>query len=251
MRQNLAGRGCFPTGVAYPGIAHLLGDPTSGTVVEFAPEMRVDALPLVCIDTETTGTQAESDRIVELACVTLCGREVGSRRSWLINPEMPIPPGATAVHGISDADVRERPVFRDLVAEIAETMQGAVPLAYNAGFDRSFIFAELRRAGVELATPPPAFRDEVVWLDPFAWAWALIAKGEFRGKNKLTLTAISERLNVTLEQAHRATGDAEAAGRVFAELSSRDDFPGTYATLVREQRVIERRIDEARARFRR
>ena len=67
--------------------------------------------PLAVIDLETTGTDIRTDRIVEISVIRVdpCGdREHRTRR---INPGVPIPPDATAVHGISDADVADQPTF--------------------------------------------------------------------------------------------------------------------------------------------
>ena len=68
--------------------------------------------PLVVFDLETTGIDVEKDRIVQIAMIRV---EPGGRRTTyetLVNPEQPIPPGASAVHGIHDADVKDKPTFR-------------------------------------------------------------------------------------------------------------------------------------------
>ena len=72
--------------------------------------------PLVVFDTETTGTNPRSDRIVEIACVKI--HPDGRRETWVkrINPGMPIPAGSTAIHGIRDADVEGLPRFADVLA---------------------------------------------------------------------------------------------------------------------------------------
>lgn len=105
--------------------------------------------PLVVFDTETTGTNSRSDRIVEIACVKI--HPDGRREDWerRLNPGIPIPAGSTAIHGISDADVASAPRFRDVAAELAAYLAGCDLAGYNiAGFDLPVLRAEFLRAGV-------------------------------------------------------------------------------------------------------
>ena len=75
--------------------------------------------PLASIDLETTGVDTSADRIVELAVVKL--HQDGRRETWTrrINPGVPIPEVATAIHGIADTDVEDEPSFADVAAEAA------------------------------------------------------------------------------------------------------------------------------------
>ncbi len=101
------------------------------------------------LDLETTGTAPEVDRIVEIAILKLhpSGREAQYRRR--VNPEMPIPPEATRVHGIGDREVRGLPTFRQLAPEIARRLQGCDLAGFNIGrFDLPFLQREFERAGV-------------------------------------------------------------------------------------------------------
>ena len=80
--------------------------------------------PMVFFDLETTGTDITSDRIVEISMVKVMpnGEEIVKTRR--INPEMPIPAEATAVHHISDDDVRNEPTFRQVAKSLREFVQG-------------------------------------------------------------------------------------------------------------------------------
>lgn len=105
--------------------------------------------PLVVFDTETTGTNSRSDRIVEIACVKI--HPDGRREDWerRLNPGIPIPAASTAIHGISDADVASAPRFRDVAADLAAYLAGCDLAGYNiAGFDLPVLRAEFLRAGV-------------------------------------------------------------------------------------------------------
>src|SRR5688572_166530 len=128
--------GCFPTGRHYPGIAHLLRIVAAGLADEFTSDMTLASLPLVCVDTETTGRDPMNDRVVEVACVLWKDGQIVGSNSWLINRGCPIPKGAFEVHGIGDEQVRDAPPFEQIVPELLETLRGCVPVAYNAEFDR-------------------------------------------------------------------------------------------------------------------
>jgi hypothetical protein len=105
--------GCFPTGLPYPGIAEfLLTAPPAqlGLAEELAVDGPWEKVPLAVIDTETTGKDAaRGDRIVEVAVVHCCDGAVTERHGFLINPGVPIPAEASAVHGIRDEDVKDKP----------------------------------------------------------------------------------------------------------------------------------------------
>lgn len=231
--------GCFPTGLPYPGIAEfLLRAPPAQ--LGLAEDLDVDApwrtLPLAVIDTETTGKDpARGDRIVEIAVVHFQNGEVTARHGFLVNPGIAIPRDAAAVHGITDERVKHEPRFEELAAKVAEHLQGRVPVAYNAGFDRGFVHAEMRRAGIHPAKNtrvPPALRPGLDWIDPLIWARALqsAAKG-------FKLGEVAARVGIDLTNAHRATDDAEAAGRVLYSLLQAE-AEMTYRGLISRQRGL-------------
>jgi DNA polymerase III subunit epsilon len=105
--------------------------------------------PLVCFDLETTGVSVERDRIVEIGMVRV--EPDGSRRTYrsLVNPDMPIPPQATAVHGISDEDVAGAPRLENIGDEIFAMLEGADLAGFNSiSFDMPFLENELKRVGL-------------------------------------------------------------------------------------------------------
>ncbi len=246
MKTNADGGGCFPTGRHYPAIAHLLRAEAIGLAEEFGVDHSVADLSVVAIDTETTGRDPSVDRIVEVACVIWRGSAVHARKSWLVDPERPIPEEARAVHGISDDDVRGKPRFSEIVPDLLDALRDAVPLAYNAEFDRGFIMAELGRAGVGPVGAPPAARRSVEWLDPLVWAREL--QKQERSK---ALSDVCSRLDIRLEQAHRATQDAEAALRVLRTFLGEPRVPKRYGAFVQEQRRLARSHEDERRHWRR
>ncbi len=109
--------------------------------------LRLDR-PLVVFDLETTGIDVEKDRIVQIALIRV--EPDGARDEWesLVNPEQPIPAESTAIHGISDDDVRDAPTFSQLRAEVEERLAGADLAGFNSiRFDQPLLEAELVRAG--------------------------------------------------------------------------------------------------------
>jgi DNA polymerase-3 subunit epsilon len=237
------GGGCFPTGLPYPGLAGLIRVHVAGLVAEHDPETSFVELPIVSIDTETTGRNVDTDRIVEVACVFWRGGEIAGEKSWLVNPMRPIPQEAFDVHGISDDLVRDQPEFGAVASEILAAFGDCVPLAYNAEFDRRFVFAEMELAGKLGGDLPPPVRRKTEWIDPLVWAREIHAHERSR-----SLGDVCERLGIQLTQAHRATFDAEAALRVMMAFAKDRRVPHTYGAFVRQQREYARQQDE-RARF--
>ncbi|HEY8944054.1 MAG TPA: 3'-5' exonuclease [Polyangiaceae bacterium] len=241
MRHGVDLSGCFPTGRHYPGIAHLLRVVASGLAEEFPGEHPITDLRMVSIDTETTGRDPNSDRIVEIACVSWDGTGVCRRKSWLVNPGRPIPKEAFDVHGISDEQVADQPAFAQIAEEVLAEMDRAVPLAYNAEYDRKVLHAELGRIPGGAPRQPPAVRRAVEWIDPLIWASEL-----HRAEKGKSLGEVSQRLGIEIERAHRAEHDAEAALRVFLAFTRDARVPRTYGALMHEQRRLNRLLEDER-----
>ncbi len=105
--------------------------------------------PLAVFDLETTGIDVEKDRVIQIAVIRV--EPDGSRRTYetLVNPERPIPPEATKVHGIKDADVADKPTFSQIRLELEEYLAGADLAGYNSiRFDTPLLQNELRWAGI-------------------------------------------------------------------------------------------------------
>ncbi len=236
MRASFEVCGCFPTGRHYPGIADRLGAVVTNVVglsSDFEPTTRWAEARVAVIDFETTGLSADNDRILEIGVACFAGGQLTALKNWLVNPGVPIPEQSRAVHNISDEEVAGAPSFAEVVQELHEVLRGHLPVAYNAGFDRAFLHAELARAGVtraEQAEPaaqalPPAFVSDVVWIDPLVWVREL-----YRDDKSKKLTEVTARLGIALERAHRAASDAQAAGHVLYALAER--MPATYAEVI-------------------
>lgn len=231
MRASLDACGCFPTGRHYAGIAHLLKTVIRGVAEGFAQDAPWREYEIALIDVETTGTDASVDRVIELGVVIGRGGEVIERHNWMIHPGMLIPAQSREIHGISDDDVKDAPAFAKIAHEIVAVMKGRIPAAYNAPFDKSFVLTELARANISNSTPTLA--RSVEWLDPLVWAREIQQDERSRA-----LGEVAARLGITLENAHRASEDAEAALKVFYMLAADPRVPRTYGALVQEQRRL-------------
>lgn len=103
----------------------------------------------IVLDTETTGLEVDQGhRIIEIGCVELRDRRLSSNRfHHYLNPDRAIDAGAVQVHGISNAELADKPRFADIADELIAYLRGAELIIHNAGFDVGFLDAEFKRAG--------------------------------------------------------------------------------------------------------
>ncbi|MDO4703347.1 3'-5' exonuclease [Tannerella sp.] len=118
------------------------------------------ANPLVFFDLETTGVNICKDRIVEISYLKISpnGKEEGKTRR--INPEMPIPREATAIHGITDEDVKDCPTFKEIAKSLASQIEGCDLAGFNSNrFDIPLLAEEFLRANVNMDLSKRKFID--------------------------------------------------------------------------------------------
>ncbi len=177
--------------------------------------------PLAFVDLETTSLSVPAARVVEIAIVRVGpgGRE--RRLSARLDPGVPIPPAATAVHAISDWHVRGRPRFGQVAPHLAEFLSGCDLAGYNlARYDLPVLCAEFRRAGVALGLAGRAV------VDPYQ----IFSRREPRDLGAAVAFYLGERH----PGAHSATADALAAARVLdAQVGRYPDLPADAAGLHR------------------
>ncbi|MER5611348.1 3'-5' exonuclease [Streptomyces sp. NPDC002215] len=169
--------------------------------------------PLAAFDTETTGVDVEGDRIVSAALVVqdaAGGRTRVTR--WLVNPGIPVPVGATEIHGLTDDHLQRNgrwpaPVVEEIARALAEQCAAGRPLVVmNAPFDLTLLDRELKRhrassLGAYLQNSP------LCVLDPHVLDKHL---DRYR-KGRRTLTDLCELYGVVLDGAHDAAADAAAS----------------------------------------
>ena len=104
--------------------------------------------PIAFIDLESTGVDPRTARIVRLSVLRVAPDGTERFRSELINPGQPIPPGAIAVHGITDGDVADAPSFTSFARGLVEYLEDCDLAGFGIErFDLPLLEAELRRAG--------------------------------------------------------------------------------------------------------
>lgn len=177
--------------------------------------------PLVVFDLETTGIDTAKDRIVELCFIKLHPdgtREVKTRR---VNPEMPIPPEATAVHGISNEDVANESTFKQIANAMAKWIEGCDFAGYNSNrFDVPLLVEEFLRSGVDIDLSRRHFVD---------------VQNIFHKKEQRTLAAAYKfYCGADIENAHSAEADTSATLEVLlGQLERYDDLEGDVESLAK------------------
>ncbi|MGE0610522.1 MAG: exonuclease domain-containing protein [Pirellulales bacterium] len=160
---------------------------------------RILDTPLAIIDFETTGFNARSDRVVEVAVVRVDpGEQPRLVLDTLVNPGRRVT--ATEIHRISDRDVQRAPRFGDIAGELLAVTSGCVIGAFNVYFDIKFLTAEMSRVGVEHSPPHLCVR----YLRP------MLQLGSDCRLNEACACH-----QVSYVNAHMASSDAMAAARLF------------------------------------
>ena len=107
--------------------------------------------PLVFFDLETTGTNINSDRIVEICYLKVYPNGNEESKTMRINPEMHIPEASSAIHGIYDEDVAQEPTFKQIARSLAKFIEGCDFGGFNSNrFDLPVLVEEFMRAEVDV-----------------------------------------------------------------------------------------------------
>lgn len=164
-------------------------------------------LPLLALDTETTGLDPERDRIVSLAAAPLVGARLYLHQAvnFLINPECRIPPATTAIHGIADRHVADLPNFARRAAEVAALLRDRVLLGHNIIFDAMILRQEMCRVEEHWQAPP--------LLDTMLLYATVRPQARSYG-----LDLAARKLRVSLAGRHTALGDVLIALDLFYRL---------------------------------
>ncbi len=158
--------------------------------------------PLVFFDLETTGTNINSDRIVEICYLKVFPNGNEESKTMRINPEMHIPEASSAIHGIYDADVADCPTFKDVAKKIASDIEGCDLAGFNSNrFDIPVLAEEFLRAGVDIDLMKHKFVDVQVIYHKLEQRTLSAAYKFYCDKN--------------LEDAHTAEADTRATYEVL------------------------------------
>lgn len=165
------------------------------------------AVDVVALDLETTGLDVRRARIVQIGAVPVSrgALGVGGEFSMLVNPGAPIPASATAIHGLSNADVLGAPGCGEAIAELVHYLDRRPIVGHAISFDLAVLDAEARRVGSEPIV--------AAVLDT-----RLLAEIVAPSLPDFTLETLGAWLDVAPDARHTAIGDARTAARIFCAL---------------------------------
>lgn len=160
--------------------------------------------PLIFFDLETTGINISKDKIVEISLLKVYPNGKEEIKTRLINPEMPIPAESTAIHGITDEDVKDSPTFKQVAKSLVEILEGCDLAGFNSSrFDVPMLSEEFLRAGIDFDMSKRKFIDVQII---------------FHRKEPRTLEAAYKYYcNKDLDNAHSAEADTKATYEVLKQ----------------------------------
>lgn len=170
--------------------------------------MTTDQATFVVVDTETTGSRAGDDRLIEIAAVRLVGGEVVDTFQQLVDPGRHVPRRITRLTGISTAMVYGQPTATETMPRFVEFLGDAVLVAHNLPFDARFLDVALAEAGLEPLQNPA--------LDTLRLSRRLLSSLPSKG-----LSALTAHFGITVNGRHRALGDATATAELLVILLDR------------------------------
>jgi DNA polymerase-3 subunit epsilon len=160
------------------------------------------------IDIETTGSSPIEDRITEIAIVIHNGYEIKEKWTSLINPQRNIPYFITQLTGITNEMVALAPLFIEVIPQILELTENRIFVAHNVHFDYNFIKAEFQRYGA------------IFQCDKLCTV--RLSRKIIPGFSSYSLDVLCNELEITVQNRHRALGDAEATAQLLSYLLSQD-----------------------------
>lgn len=178
----------------------------------------------VVLSLATTGLEPD-DRIIELGCVEMIGTKLTGRTfHHYINPGREIHWGATAVHGISDELVADKPKFRDIATEFVDLVRGAELVMHNAEFEVTYINSEL--AHLER----PALETIAVGIVDTLKMARIIRPGL---KNTIKALCADYLLDPPRGQFHGALQDAHMVAKIYLALSRKEILARTDGVIAK------------------
>ncbi len=160
------------------------------------------------VDIETTGGNAGSGSITEIAIIITDGKSILDKYTTLINPLQPIPIFIEKLTGINDDMVSKAPIFSEVAKEIYELLQDKIFVAHNVNFDYSFVAHQLNQQGYK--------------FNAKKLCTVRLSRKAFENLPSYSLGNICRSLNIQIENRHRAMGDASATTELFHRIMEAD-----------------------------
>jgi DNA polymerase-3 subunit epsilon len=169
------------------------------------------------VDIETTGGNAGSGSITEIAIIISDGKTVLDKYTSLVNPLQPIPLFIEKLTGITDAMVSQAPTFSQIAREVFEILQDKIFVAHNVNFDYSFIAHQLNQQGFKFTSQK--------------LCTVRLSRKVFEDLPSYSLGNLCRSLEIKLIDRHRAMGDAEATTMLFHRILEQDKGMHTKSML--------------------
>jgi len=183
-----------------------LNDDTVELELDGFENREISGTDFVVFDLETTGAKAPPCRITEIGAYRVRDGHVIGEFQTLVNPETPIPPFITGLTGISDAMVRDAPVFADVAHEFLSFIGGSVLVAHNSGFDMRFLNYEIGRIFEDYRIANPCL------------CTVQLSRKLLPDIVNHKLKTVAEHYSIDLVNHHRASADAFATAHIFVNL---------------------------------
>lgn len=160
------------------------------------------------IDVETTGLSPNHEKITDIALIIYDGKQVVNEFYTLINPEKIIPPQITRLTGITNEMVKDAPKFWEVARDIVMMTEGKTFVAHNVNFDYRFVRAEFSGLGYDFK------RKKICTLK--------LSRKLIPGKKSYSLGNLCHELGFSIDDRHRAYGDARATALLFQYLMQKE-----------------------------
>lgn len=160
------------------------------------------------VDIETTGGFTPDNRIIEIAVVIHDGKSITSQYQTLINPQRLVPGFITGLTGIDGNMLENAPVFGEIADELFDFLEGKVFVAHNVNFDVNFVKDAFARVGMA--------------YNPQLLCTVRLSRKIFPGYRSYSLGTLCGQRSISIEDRHRAMGDAYATAILFGQLIQAD-----------------------------
>lgn len=169
----------------------------------------IEKQKFVCLDCETTGLDAQQDRVIEVAAICFDYQQVYWEIESLIDPECPIPESSIAIHHITPDMIQGKPTIGKFLPELLKLISDHIIVGHGVGFDIEILAVAAERHGVACQLKQNRYLDT-------------LRMARLYGESPInSLEQLRKHFNIPLEGAHRAMNDVVVNREVFKHLAKR------------------------------